>query len=67
MRFAIITQVPHVSAKGLYFSYAPYIKEMNIWLKFADEVTVVAPISESAATAIDEFNQSRQKDGENTH
>ncbi len=33
----------------------------------ADPIAAVALTNQTAATAIDEFNQSRQKDGENTH
>ena len=53
MKFAIITQVPHIIEKNTYFSYAPYVKEMNIWIKFVDEVLVVAPLSSKSITAID--------------
>lgn len=60
MKFAIITQVPHVIEKGLYFSYAPYVKEMNIWIKYVDELTVVAPVLQTQTTAIDAaYNHSR--------
>tara|TARA_B100000929_G_scaffold236120_1_gene192743 strand:- start:7 stop:1113 length:1107 start_codon:yes stop_codon:yes gene_type:complete len=45
MRFAIFTHVPHFESGGHYYAYTPYIREMNIWLQFADEVEVVAPLS----------------------
>ncbi len=47
MNFVIITHVPHIKENSKYFGYAPYIGEMNIWLKYVDEVTVVAPIEKS--------------------
>ena len=47
MKFAIITQVPHVFQKGNYFAYAPYVREMNIWSKYVDEFIIVAPIIQS--------------------
>ena len=43
MRFAIFTHVEHQERKGRYYAYAPYVREMNLWLKHVDEVEVVAP------------------------
>ncbi|OOG71469.1 glycosyltransferase [Flavobacterium sp. A45] len=53
MIFAIITQVPHVFEKGIYLSYEPYVREMNIWGKHLDELIIVAPIIQTEKTAID--------------
>lgn len=53
MRFAIITQVPHLLENGSYFSYAPYVREMNIWLKYTDQAIVVAPLVAIPKTAVD--------------
>lgn len=53
MKFAIITQVPHLLENGQYYSYAPYVREMNIWLKFTDQVIVVAPASLTQQTPVD--------------
>lgn len=53
MKFAIITQVPHVFQNGSYFAYAPYVREMNIWSKYVDGFIVVAPIIQTTNTAID--------------
>jgi len=44
MRFAIFTHVPHYNSAGNYYAYMPYIREMNIWVHFADKVEVVAPV-----------------------
>ena len=44
MKFAIITHVQHIKSDNYYFGYAPYIREMNIWLRHVNEVIVVAPI-----------------------
>tara|TARA_R100000935_G_scaffold7556_1_gene15958 strand:- start:2603 stop:3712 length:1110 start_codon:yes stop_codon:yes gene_type:complete len=43
MKFAIITYINHKENKSAYYSYEPYIREMNIWLKSVDEIIVVAP------------------------
>lgn len=47
MNFVIITHVQHIEDNSKYFGYAPYVREMNIWLKYVDHVTVVAPIGKT--------------------
>jgi glycosyltransferase involved in cell wall biosynthesis len=62
MKFAIITQVPHVFQKGNYFAYAPYVREMNVWSKYVDEFIIVAPLIQASNTAIDiPYNQENIK------
>ena len=53
MKFAIITHVPHIFEQQKYYAYAPYVREMNIWLKHVDEVIIVAPVHNSTQSAID--------------
>jgi glycosyltransferase involved in cell wall biosynthesis len=53
MTFTIITHVPHVFNQGNYFAYAPYVREMNIWIKQADKIIIVAPLSNGQVTTID--------------
>lgn len=53
MRFAIITHVNHIEYGNQYFGYSPYIREMNIWCKYVDEVVIVAPLKIGEATVID--------------
>lgn len=53
MNFTIITHVDHVCKDGKFYGYAPYVREMNIWLKYVDKVIVVGPISNRKITAID--------------
>ncbi len=53
MIFCIITHVNHYQEQDQYFAYAPYVREMNIWLQFVDEVIVVAPLEKKEKTAID--------------
>jgi len=45
MTFAIITHVPHILEQNQYFAYAPYVREMNLWAKYANKLLIVAPIS----------------------
>lgn len=53
MRFTIITQIPHVFYNNQYYSYSPYVREMNIWLKYVSKVIIVAPIQSGNPTPID--------------
>lgn len=53
MNFVIITHVPHIKQGSNYYGYAPYVREMNIWLKYVDQVTVVAPIENSKLDTLD--------------
>ena len=55
MNFVIITHVNHKKQNNQYFGYDPYIREMNIWLKFVDKLIVVAPLENSSPTTIDSF------------
>lgn len=52
MKFAIFTHVEHFVEDNVYFAYAPYVREMNVWLNYVDEVIVVAPIDLEKRTAI---------------
>lgn len=52
MTFCIITHVSHGIQDKVYFAYAPYVREMNIWTKFADKIIVVAPLNLPISTSI---------------
>jgi glycosyltransferase involved in cell wall biosynthesis len=52
MTFVIITHVPHIVIGKQYFAYAPYVREMNIWLKYVDKVVIVAPKSKEQKNPI---------------
>jgi len=51
--FCIITHVPHGYENSHYYAYAPYVREMNIWLKYCGTVDIVAPLGLKQKTAID--------------
>lgn len=53
MKFCIITHVPHGYQNGNYFAYSPYVREMNIWSKYVDEIVLVAPLNLKNSTSID--------------
>lgn len=50
--FCIITHVPHCYFDGNYFGYAPYVNEINIWIKNVDRVIIVAPLNKFSITSI---------------
>ncbi|PWA07489.1 glycosyltransferase family 4 protein [Flavobacterium psychrotolerans] len=52
MTFCIITHVPHGLKENQFFAYAPYVREMNIWLKYVDEVILVASLEKGDDSAI---------------
>ena len=52
MKFVIITQVPHMHQHDGYYAYAPYVKEMNIWFKYLEKITVVAPMCKDTISPI---------------
>ena len=45
MKFLIITNAPTLKKDNSYYSYAPYVNEMNIWCNYVDEVGVLSPTS----------------------
>lgn len=53
MIFAIITHVPHIIEQDKYFGYSPYVREMNVWTKYADKVIIVAPMAARKKSDID--------------
>lgn len=53
MTFAIITHVPHILEQNQFFAYGPYVREMNVWAKYANKLLIVAPKSNSVKTPID--------------
>ena len=52
MTFCIITHVHHSQSNENYFGYAPYVNEMNIWIKNVDKVIIVAPLKDIEASMI---------------
>ncbi|WP_241686577.1 hypothetical protein [Flavobacterium sp. YO12] len=57
MKFLIITNVSHIQKGNKYLGYAPYVREMNIWLKHVDEVIILAPLKKNRITKIDSVYQ----------
>lgn len=43
MKLAVITIVKHAYQEKKYYGYAPYVREMNLWGKYVNELIVVGP------------------------
>jgi len=52
MIFLIVTSVPHIAEENKYYSYSPYVREMNVWIKSVDKVIVVAPMESNDRSPI---------------
>lgn len=53
VRFLIISHALHYKSDSELYSYAPYVREMNLWLKYVDVVEIVAPFSSKQPSKID--------------
>ena len=54
MKFGVFTHAEHKLKENYIFSYEPYVREMNLWLKNVDEVKIVAPISTAAISPVED-------------
>lgn len=45
MRIAIFTHVIHIKKGSEYFGYAPYVREMQIWIRQFQNAEIIAPIN----------------------
>lgn len=45
MHFLVIGHVDHKKSGAQFFAYGPYVREMNLWFRHVDQVTVLAPLS----------------------
>ena len=53
MIFGIITHTIHKMKEGQILAYEPYVREMNLWGKYMDEIIIVAPVSVNEIRSID--------------
>ena len=56
MKFIIITNAPTLHKENEFYSYAPYVNEMNIWSKFIGELGIVSPIEYDKELLVSSFN-----------
>lgn len=45
MIFGIITHAVHKIKGGQIYAYEPYVREMNLWGKYIDEIIIISPVS----------------------
>lgn len=53
MRFLIISHALHKQKEEAIYAYAPYVREMNLWLKYVGSATIVAPVLTESLSKID--------------
>ena len=53
MKFLIISHTPHKQRANRLYAYAPYVREMNLWLKYVESVVIVAPEVTGGASNIE--------------
>ena len=51
MRFTIFTHVHHKKHNNSVYGYGPYVREMDLWLKFVQITEIVAPIESALPEA----------------
>jgi glycosyltransferase involved in cell wall biosynthesis len=56
VKFLVITSAPTFYENGMYFAYAPYVKEMNLWFKNVEQITIVSPTRYSKPLLKDSFS-----------
>lgn len=47
MHLLVIGHVLHRVQSGKFFAYGPYVREMNLWFKHVDSVTILSPVDRS--------------------
>lgn len=43
MNFLVIGHVIHTFKDGKFFAYGPYVREMNLWAEYVDQLTLLVP------------------------
>ncbi len=57
MRFLVITNAPTLERKDQQFAYAPYVNEMDIWFKYADDPIIVSPTNYDQELLLSSFKK----------
>jgi len=53
MIFGIVTHAVHKIKNGQIYAYEPYVREMNLWAKYVNEIIIIAPVSTTEITSIE--------------
>lgn len=57
MKFLVVTFAPTLKKDDKYFSYAPYVYEMNLWFKYVDEIGIISPTAYDKKLLLHDFNR----------
>jgi len=57
MKFLIVTLAPTLQKSNVYYSYAPYVYEMNLWAKNVIELGIVSPVSYNKDLLLSKFDK----------
>jgi glycosyltransferase involved in cell wall biosynthesis len=57
MRFLIISDAPTLKKENKLFSYAPYVNEIRLWIKYFDDVVIVSPTKYKKELLVESFNK----------
>lgn len=60
MKFLIVTLAPTLQKNNMYYSYAPYVYEMNLWAKNVTELGIVSPVSYDKELLLSKFDKQPQ-------
>lgn len=55
IKLVVVTYAPTILKDGLFQSYPPYVDEMDVWFKYADEVKIIAPFTRPFALFLKPF------------
>ena len=58
MKFLIVTLAPTLKKGDDFFSYAPYVYEMNLWSKYIDELGIISPVNYDKELLLSNFKRS---------
>ena len=61
MRILIATNAPTLRENGKYSAYAPYVKEMDLWFRNAQEVGILSPVKYPESIFTKEFKLQKIK------
>lgn len=53
MIFGIITHAIHKVKNGQVYAYEPYVREMNLWAKYVDEIVILCPVDTNEVHSIE--------------
>lgn len=47
MKLLVISTAPFIRKEKEYYAYSPYVKELELWAKYSDEIEMVCPVWQS--------------------